>query len=229
MKTIGVLGGIGPQATMDFEQRIHRVSQRLIPQRFNSGYPPMIVWYLRHPPVLVTETGSPRLPMQPNPGLLEAARQLGTLADFLVIPCNSAHLLLAEIEQAAGKKVLSMIDATLADVRRREWKRVGVLGFGDPVVYTRPLTQRGVVCETIDAATRTALDAAIFRLAEGREDAQTKKVASQALADVRGRGVEGVILGCTEVPLLLAELAAAPDLIDPLQLLAEAAVKASMA
>src|SRR5262245_58538150 len=228
MKTIGVLGGIGPQATMDFEQRIHRVSQRLIPQRFNSGYPPMVVLYVRHPPMLVGETGSARMPMQADPRLLESARRLGGLVDFLVIPCNSAHMLQAEIEQAAGRKVLSMIEVTLDDVRRREWKRVGVLGFGDPVVYTRPLSQRGVVCETIDAATRAAVDAAIFRLAEGREDSETKAVASKALADVRAKGVDGVILGCTELPVLLGQLADAQNLIDPLELLAEAAVKAAM-
>ena len=43
MKTIGVLGGLGPQATMDFEARVHRESQRRIPPRMNGGYPPMIV------------------------------------------------------------------------------------------------------------------------------------------------------------------------------------------
>jgi aspartate racemase len=47
MKTIGVLGGLGPQATMDFEQRIHRVAQQLIPPLGNSGYPPMVVYYCR--------------------------------------------------------------------------------------------------------------------------------------------------------------------------------------
>ena len=228
MKTIGVLGGIGPQATMDFEQRVHRVSQRLIPQRLNTGYPPMIVLYVRHPPMLVSEMGRARMPMQPDPRLLESARRLGSLVDFLVIPCNSAHMLQTEIEQAAGRMVLSMIDATLDDVRRREWKHVGVLGFGDPVVYTRPLAQRGVECETIGVEARPALDAAIFQLAEGRESVQTKSVASKALADVRAKGVDGVILGCTELPLLLGELAEAQDLIDPLQLLAEAAVKAAM-
>src|SRR5262245_30993925 len=40
MKTIGVLGGLGPQATMDFEARVHRVAQRLIPPDKNCGYPP---------------------------------------------------------------------------------------------------------------------------------------------------------------------------------------------
>lgn len=45
MKTIGVLGGLGPQATMEFEVRVHRAAQRLIPQDGNQGYPPMVVYY----------------------------------------------------------------------------------------------------------------------------------------------------------------------------------------
>lgn len=56
MKTIGVLGGLGPQATMDFEQRVHRIAQELIPPHGNSGYPPMVVYYCRHPPVLLNPT-----------------------------------------------------------------------------------------------------------------------------------------------------------------------------
>ena len=85
MKTIGVLGGLGPQATMDFEARVHAVSQRLIPRRGNGGYPPMVVYYHRHAPVLLNEDGSPVLPIQPDPRLFEAARRVGSLADFLVI------------------------------------------------------------------------------------------------------------------------------------------------
>ncbi|MFZ4663434.1 MAG: hypothetical protein ACOYNY_40890 [Caldilineaceae bacterium] len=57
MKTIGVLGGIGPQATMDFEQRLHQAAQRLIPRRGNSGYPPLVVYYHRRPPVLIVRRG----------------------------------------------------------------------------------------------------------------------------------------------------------------------------
>ena len=57
------------------------------------------------------------------------------------------------------------------------WKHVGVLGLGDPVVYTRPLGQLGIASETVDAGPRAALDQAIFRLMEGRDDADSADAA----------------------------------------------------
>src|SRR5262249_22291695 len=200
MKTIGVLGGMGPQATMDFDMRVHRVAQRLIPPHFNGGYPPMVVYYCRHAPILVTDTGMPKRPLRPDPRLLEAAKRLGGLADFVVIPCNGAHLFQAEIEQAAGRKVLSMIEATLEEVRRRQRKRVGVLGLGDPVIYTEPLGRLGIAWEIADAERRAALDGAVFRLMEGRDDAESAAAARAAGSGLPARRVDGVILGGTEVP-----------------------------
>src|SRR5688572_5496569 len=154
MKTIGVLGGIGPQATMDFEHRLHRAAQRLIPPHGNSGYPPMFVCYLRHPPILVREDNSPVLPMQPNPGLFSRARELGAVSDFLVITSNGAHLYTKQIEEAAGKPVLSMIDLTLAEVKLRGWKRVGLLTMGEPIIYSRPLRTMNIATEALDADDR---------------------------------------------------------------------------
>ena len=213
---------------MDFEARVHRVAQRLLPPNGNGGYPPMVVYYCRHPPVLMTDTGTPQFPFRPDPRLLEAAKRLGGMADFLVIPSNATHLVQAEIEQAAGCKVLSMIEATLEEVQRRHWKHVGVLGLGDPVIYTQPLGQLGIACETVDAGSRAALNGAIYRLMEGNDDAESASVARAAVAALRARGVDGVVLGCTEIPLLLREAADEADLINPAQLLAEAAVRAAL-
>lgn len=102
MKRIGVLGGLGPQATIDFEMRVHQAAQRLLPQQANTGYPPMVVYYYRHPPILLDDAGHPLTPFQPDPRLLEAARTLGRLADFLVITSNGVHMLSDEVAQAAG-------------------------------------------------------------------------------------------------------------------------------
>ena len=224
MKTIGVLGGLGPQATIDFEARVRRVAQQLIPPRGNGGYPPMVVYYYRFVPFVATEAGVPEPPLRPHTGLLDAAAKLGGMADFIVITSNFLHVFRAEIEQAAGCEVLSMIDVTLAEVRRRQWRRVGVPGFGDPIVYTKPLAAMGLASETIAGELRTRLDDAIHKMMEGREDADSVRAAREAVDELRARRVDGIILGCTEIPLLLGDAASAQDLVNPLQLLSDAAV-----
>ena len=149
MKTVGVLGGLGPQATMDFESRVHRVAQRLIPQQVNAGYPPMVVYYFRGVPFVADEVGAPAVPLRPHPDFLAAAAGLGQIADFLVITSNFLHVFRADVEAAAGCEVLSMIELTLEEVRRRGWKRVGVVVFGDPLVYTTRLGELGLSTETV--------------------------------------------------------------------------------
>jgi aspartate/glutamate racemase len=124
----------------------------------------MIVYFYRLPPMLLNQEGKPVLPIQANPALLEAAKQLGDLVDFLVITANGPHVFKKEIEAASGREVMSMIDPTLTELERRNWKKVGVL-----------------------------------------------------------------ILGCTEIPLLLSQETEASDVINPSQLLAEAAVEYSIA
>ena len=225
MKMIGVLGGISAQATMDFEARVHAAAQRLIPPRGPGGYPPLVVYYLRQPPIAMGNDGTPMMPPQPAQQLLEAARWLGTLADFLVVTANGPHRWRAAIEEAAGCPLLSMIDIALDAVREHGWRRVGVLGLGEPQVYLGPLAERGILAETIDGAPRAPLDDAIIRLAEGRAGATERAAAAEAVAELRARAVDGVILGCTEIPLLLGEAADAPDLLNPAPLLVEAAVR----
>lgn len=226
MKRIGVLGGISAQATMDFEARVHRVAQQLIPQRRNEGYPPMVVWYHRRPPIRMRDDGRPHEPREIDPGLVEAARWLGKAVDFIVIPCNAAHVGADAIREAAGCPVLSMIDLAVDDVARRGCRRVGVTGFaGAPAVYVDPLRRRGVECATIDAKAQAPLDAAIHAVAEGREGPAHVGAARAAVAALRAQAVDGVVLGCTEIPLLLQADGPQPDLVNPAALLAEAAVR----
>lgn len=227
MKTMGILGGVGPQATMDFERRVHHAAQRLIPQHGNRGYPPMVVYYHRRPPFVMRDDRTPMLPLEPDPDLLRAAQWLGTRADFLVITANGPHALQAQIEHATGCHVLSMIAVTLQDVQRRGWQKVGVLGFGDPIVsiYTRPMRQFALTYEEIESALRVKLDEAIWALIEGRASAQATACAREAIVALRAKQVDGIILGCTEIPLLLGQDAEAPDLVNPAEVLAESAVR----
>ena len=225
MKTIAVLGGSGPQATMDFEARVHAVAQRLIPQRGNTGYPPMLVYYHRALPMLVDEDNKPLVPRQVDPRLLEAVKRLGASADFLVLTSNATHQFQQELEQASGLNVLSMIDLVINEIRQRGWKYVGVLGFGEPTVYLTPLRQLDIACETISAELMRQLDQAILAVMEGRAGEKEASTARIAVERMRLQRVDGTILGCTEIPLLIGQ-ADRPDfpMFDTVALHVEAAV-----
>lgn len=229
MKTMGVIGGLGPQATMDFEQRVHKVCQEIASGKGNVGYPPMVVYYHRFPPVLVNEDFTPIMPMQPDPRLFEAVKKLGSWADFIVITSNAPHLFQQQIEEATGLKVLSMIDLTLGEVQKRQIKKVGVIGMGEPRVYQMPLDRMSIPHVTITKELRDRLDKSILSLMAGAEGPQEQATAQEAVAALREQDADGIILGCTEIPLLLREYGVAPDLINPAELLAEAAVRYAMA
>jgi aspartate racemase len=185
----------------------------------------MAVYYYRHAPFLMQDERMPVLPLQPDPRLLEAVKKLGACADFLVITSNSVHQVQDALEQASGLKVLSMIEVTLKEVHRRGWSKVGVLTMGPPTVYTIPLAKLGVAYAGISHELAGRLNQAILNCQAGQEDATDRAITHQALVALRNQGVDGIILGCTEIPFLLQEEAGAPDLLNPAQFLAEAAVR----
>ena len=223
MKTIGILGGMGPQATIDFEARLHRESQRLLPQKGNEGYPPVVTVYVRHAPVRVKEDSTPSHPLTLDPRLLDAVRRLGEWADLIASPCNTPHFFLKEISEAAGCEMVSLIDATLPAIDRE--KKLGLLGLGIPKVWSERLDREGISYVTADEAQRAALDAAIIRLMEGADGEAERRAALDAVRGLRAAGAGQILLGCTEIPLLLGDEAKAKDLVNPSDCLAAAVVR----
>lgn len=228
MKTIGIIGGVGPQATVDLEMRIHKVAQQVVPPQQNGGYPPMIVEYYRHPPILMSENNQPVFPLQVDPRLLAVAKSLGTRADFLLLPTNGVHRFQHEIENASGRTLLSMIDVTMEEVEKRKWKNVGVLGLMTLEIYTRRLSEMDIAFETVEDELQKKIDKTVFRVMEGRDDENDRAIILHAINELRNKKVDGIIPGCTEIPLLLGKEMNAVDLINPAQLLAEAAIKRAL-
>jgi len=228
MKTIGVLAGLAaPQATLDFESAVHRISTKLIPSHFTTGYPPMIVIHFREVPFKM-EDGSFVFPVEPNPNLLATAKTLGEHCDFWVMVANAPHIFRESLKKASGKKFLSMIDVTVEEIRKRRLKKVGIIAIGLSLkdkLFQAPLDELGIQWEVIPEDLANSIDKSVFRVMEGEDPRRLKKPAIDAVKYLRGRNTDGIILGCTEVPLLLGNKAEGKDLINPSQLLAEAAVK----
>jgi aspartate racemase len=230
MKTIGILGGLGPQATIDFEQRLHRAAQQLVPQQGHGAYPPLVSWFFRELPVLMRADSPQPAELPPlNPRLLEAARALGGHVDFLVIPSNGVHLWQTEIEAAAGKPVVSMVDAVVAEVRRRGCRHIGLVDFRPAAwgVYPPRLEEHGLSWVELPKRYRDNLASVMRAVNAGRNGEAEEAQLRLAISLLRARHTDGIILACTEFPLALGG-ALEPDLVNPAELLAEAAVRAAI-
>ena len=228
IKTIGVLAGLAaPQATRDFDKKIHDLSLSLISPRFTTGYPPMIVIHFREVPFKMKD-GSFVFPVEPNPNLLAAAKTLGEQCDFWVMVANAPHIFRESLEKASRKKFLSMIDVTIEEVKRRKLKKIGIIAIGLALkdkLFQAPLDELGIKYEVIPEDLVSSIDQSVFKVMEGEDPRGLKGPAVKAVKYLRDRSTDGIILGCTEVPLLLGKDADASDLINPSQLLAEAAVR----
>ena len=228
MKTIGVLAGMAaPQATRDFDFAVHKLSTKLILPSFTTGYPPMIAIYFREVPFKMKD-GSFVVPVEPNPNLLSTVKTLGEHCDFWVMVANAPHIFRESLEKASGKKFLSMIDVTTEEVKRRKLKKVGIIAIGLSLknrLFQTPLDELKIKYEVIPDDLVNNIDKSVFKVMEGEDPRQLEKPAIDAVRYLRKKGVDGIILGCTEVPLLLGSKAQEKDLINPSSLLAEAAVK----
>ena len=189
----------------------------------------MVVMYFRHPPIKMDAQRRPAVPYEVEPRLLEAASKLGQIADFLVISANGPHVFREALEQASGLKILSMIDLAIAEAQRRGWQRIGAVGLGKPTVYLEPLAELGINTVVVEETLDQQLSQAILAVMEGRNGPVESAAARAAMANLRAQEADGIILGCTELPILLADDLPAEDMINTVELMAEAAVDYALA
>jgi aspartate racemase len=219
--TAGVLGGMGPAATLDFMARVQalragggdRDHLRLIVD-LNPGVPD------RNAAIAGTGASS-------GPALAQMARGLERAgADFLVMPCNTAHAFADDIRAATILPFVDMISATVDAAAASGARRVGVMatvGCVDAGLYHRALAARGLDAVVPEGEGRAAFMAALALIKAG--DLEAARAGMRGVAEALvAAGAEALIAGCTEVPLVL-DVGLSVPLINSTQVLAEATVE----
>jgi aspartate racemase len=150
-------------------------------------------------------------------------------ADFYICPDNTAHLVLEEVADDLPIPGLHIAEVVCHEITAHGWRRVGLLGTKWTMigpVYAQALERRGLERLIPDEATREALNAAIFdELCQGVFHERTTARFVQAIADLKSRGAECVILGCTEIPLIVTDTNSPLPALDSTRLLAKYAVR----
>ncbi len=224
-KVVGILGGMGPEATVDLFAKIIAAT----PARIDQEHLRIII------------DNNPRVPDRtaaalyggedPTPLLQSTARNLERAgADFLVMPCNSAHLFFDEIVKAVKIPVLHIADETVAEVVRRypEAKTVGVLAAHGTVqlrLYHDRLEAKGLRAISPEPADQEILQSAIFSVKAGDKGPAVRERVRALAERLAGQGAEVLLTACTELPLVLQDGEVSVPVLDPTQALAVAAVR----
>lgn len=215
-KVLGVLGGMGPAATLDFLAKL----QAATPAARDQDH--IRVLMDLNPQVPDRNVGDGAA----GPVLAEMAVRLREAgAQVLAMPCNTAHLHAEEIKAAAALPFIDLIDVAIAAAGQA--RRVGVLGTRLALdLYRDRLTAAGREAVLPDEAAQAAFMDILYRIKSGETGPTVRALMAACAGGLERRGAEIVIAGCTEVPLVLAATDLAVPLVDGSAELARACVAA---
>jgi len=223
-KRIGILGGMSPESTAAYYQYITRAYT----ERFgNYGYPEIIIYSVRFQSY-VDWPQQDRWDLVAQ-GLGEAAQKLEAAgADFIVIATNTMHLVFDQVKASVSVPMLSLLDAVSEAIQARGIKTVGLLGTKftmEKGFYQDALARKDITVLVPDKEDRGYMNAVIYNeLVAGQIRHESRAGFVAIIKKLAKRGAEGVILGCTEIPLLVGEEDAGMPLFDTTAIHAQAAL-----
>jgi aspartate racemase len=224
-KIIGILGGQGPEATLDLYRRIIQHTHASSDQ---EHFRTIIDCNPKTPnPNNAVTKGT----QDPTRMLCATAQNLEKAgADFIVIPCNTVHIFLDAIRASIHIPVYSIVDETIKTLLEEipHARRVALLA-SPAVVATRLYTDRleAHAIETLlpDEAGEERVREVIFAVKSGDKSPAVKEKLMGVTSSLIASGAQAVILGCTELPLLIGPQDLPVPSIDTLDVLARAAVR----
>ena len=226
-KIIGVLGGLGPWATLDLFEKI----LRLTPAQRDQDHLRIII------------DNNPKIPDRqsailgdgedPTPALVATARNLEAAgADLIVIPCNTAHAFYPAIAAAVAIPVLHIMEEVASAARTAVpgLTQAGVLATRGAIasqLYDRAFARIGVEVLAPDARGQEIVNRAIYGVKAGRTGLEVTRELVQVVRHLVEAGVQAIVLGCTELPFVLRPADVPVPLLDSNLILAQAAVRAA--
>ncbi|MCH8018471.1 amino acid racemase [candidate division KSB1 bacterium] len=224
-KTIGVLGGMGPDATALFFQRVIA----LTPAQSDQEHIPVIIY--NNPQIpdrtqAILEGGESPIPaLKDSIALLQRAS-----VDFICIPCNTVHVYYDEMQKGSNVPIVNLIEVVVDRILNElpDLKQVGLLSTVGTIkssLYHNALLKNSIELITPDEGQHGNLQNAIHELKNHSNDTAIVQSLANDLIDT---GVQGLILGCTELSLIAKDLLLSVPVFDSIEILAEKAVQLAL-
>jgi len=204
-KKIGILGGLTPESTITYYMHIvHRYYELY----GDHGYPESIIYgvsFQKYEDWMNNEDWDSI--ENALLGGLKSLKQAG--ADFAVIATNTMHILFDKLQARIDIPLISIVDATAEAIKKEGFKKVGLIGT--QFSMTKPFYREGLAKHGIEVVTPNKEDQdyivkVIFEeLSIGKIREESREGYLKIINKLVSKGAEGIVLGCTEIPLLIRQ------------------------
>ncbi len=224
-RKIGILGGMSPESTVTYYEHITRTYAQ---SHGDFGYPEILVYSVNFQQFVDWQhAGKWDRAARAMAKALNALRAAG--ADFGLIATNTMHIVFDQVQAAVDMPLLSIVDATAQAIRKAQVTSVGLLGtvFTMRETFFREgLAAGGVEVLTPGQEDGDRINSIIYQeLCRGELRPESRQVFLDVIERLRQAGAEGVVLGCTEIPLLVRQQDCAIPLFDTTILHAQRALE----
>lgn len=230
MKTIGLIGGMSWESTAHYYALINK----MVNKRFGGNYSAKLLMYSINLEELTQRTFADEWDEAADI-MVEAAKRIERGgADFVLIGANTMHIAAEQVEQSINIPLLHIADATADRILAQGLRRVGLMGTAftmEKGFYKDRLREKfGLEVLVPPPADRKLLHEIVFNeLVHGILNPESRAKLRDVITALTTSGAEGIILGCTELPLILEQSDSPVPLFDTTTIHSEAAVERALA
>ncbi len=219
MKTIGILGGMGPEATAQLYLEIIKIFQEEYGAKYDDDFPQIVILNLPLPDV-VEEKGSMEAIVKTLQAGVKKLEQAGV--DFIAIPCNTAMNFLPQMKEITSVPFLNVVVETADFIKEMRITTVGIIATEMTLrknLYGSSLEGVDLIIPRVEQ--QKAVTQVILNILCGKKEIADRKFLQELITELKEKGAKKVILGCTELPLLIRT----EDTLDTIKILAKAVVR----
>lgn len=225
MKSVGIIGGLGPETTAEFYLKVIFGCQEE-----NQEVRPLIVTSSVPLPLDVEKEfiDSGKGVEQYLPFLTAEAKRLeASGVDFLVMPCNSLHVFIDELRTAVSIPVLSIVEETVKHLVSEGVSKVGLISTSATAknrLYDEKLSQAGITVTLPDGLQSAKINEVIQRLVSGKHLNKDRELINEVIESLVEKDVQAVSLACTDLQILLPH-SEKVEIFDTMEILADATTR----
>lgn len=225
-KAIGILGGMGPVASANLYHKLLSIAQDKYQAEQDSDYPQIILNSLSMQGFNETGFTDQNLVKKELIAGVKTLEAAG--ADFIIIACNTVHYFLHEMQKNVSIPILSIISETIKEVKKRKYRTVGILSSESTLklgLYTQELSNENIDAVAATEREQKVLNQVILNVMAGHQGEADTKGIIKIVESMRKKGAEAIVLGCTEIPLVIGQDDIDTHLFNSSSIIAESALR----